>query len=58
DYDKDLLEVTVSALSGAPVPPLGPLGAPKPEDVKMMDKQRQRLQKRWSVAQKSWGLLR
>ncbi|KAI2648578.1 Polyamine deacetylase HDAC10 [Labeo rohita] len=53
-----LLQVTVSALSGAPVPPLGPLGAPKPEDVKMIDKQRQRLQKRWSVAQKSWGLLR
>ncbi|KAL1247155.1 hypothetical protein QQF64_022531 [Cirrhinus molitorella] len=58
DYDKNLLEVTVSALSGAPVPPLGPLGAPKPEDVKMIEKQRQRLQKRWSVAQKSWGLLR
>lgn len=57
-YDKDLLEVTVSALSGAPVPPLGPLGAPKPEDVQMMEKQRQRLQKRWSLVQECWGLLR
>ncbi|XP_073688706.1 polyamine deacetylase HDAC10 [Garra rufa] len=51
DYDKDLLEVTVSALSGAPIPPLGLLGAPKPEVVKMIEKQRQRLQK-------CWGLLR
>ncbi|XP_016113138.1 polyamine deacetylase HDAC10 [Sinocyclocheilus grahami] len=57
-YDKDLLEVTVSALSGAPVPPLGPLGAPKPADVQMMEKQRQRLQKRWSLVQECWGLLR
>lgn len=49
--DKDLLAVTLSALSGAPVPPLGPLGAPKPEDVQMMEKQRQRLQKRWGLLQ-------
>uniref|UniRef100_A0A673HVP1 Histone deacetylase domain-containing protein n=1 Tax=Sinocyclocheilus rhinocerous TaxID=307959 RepID=A0A673HVP1_9TELE len=53
-----LLQVTVSALSGAPVPPLGPLGAPKPADVQMMEKQRQRLQKRWSLVQECWGLLR
>uniref|UniRef100_A0A671L2B1 Histone deacetylase domain-containing protein n=1 Tax=Sinocyclocheilus anshuiensis TaxID=1608454 RepID=A0A671L2B1_9TELE len=45
------VRVTVSALSGAPVPPLGPLGAPKPADVQMMEKQRQRLQKRWSLVQ-------
>ncbi|XP_077066233.1 polyamine deacetylase HDAC10-like [Siphateles boraxobius] len=50
-YDKDLVEVTVAALSGAPVPPLGVLGAPKPEDVQMIEKQRQRLQKRWSLVQ-------
>uniref|UniRef100_A0A673HWJ3 Histone deacetylase domain-containing protein n=1 Tax=Sinocyclocheilus rhinocerous TaxID=307959 RepID=A0A673HWJ3_9TELE len=52
------VRVTVSALSGAPVPPLGPLGAPKPADVQMMEKQRQRLQKRWSLVQECWGLLR
>lgn len=57
-FDKDLLAVTVSALSGAPVPPLGPLGAHKPEDVQMMEKERQRLQKRWSSVQEGWGLLR
>ncbi|XP_043083593.1 polyamine deacetylase HDAC10 [Puntigrus tetrazona] len=48
-YDRELLEVTVSSLSGAPVPSLGPLGAPKPEDVQMIEKQRQRLQKRWGL---------
>lgn len=57
-YDKDLVEVTVSALSGAPVPPLGVLGAPRPEDVEMIEKQRQRLQKRRSLGQGCWGLLR
>jgi len=46
-----MVEVTASALSGAPVPPLGVLGAPKPEDVQMIEKQRQRLQE-------CWGLLR
>ncbi|KAK7121849.1 hypothetical protein R3I93_022821 [Phoxinus phoxinus] len=48
-YDKDLVEVTVAGLSGAPVPPLGVVGAPKPEDVQMIEKQRQRLQKRWGL---------
>nr|7KUV_A Chain A, Polyamine deacetylase HDAC10 [Danio rerio] len=48
-YDKDLLELTVSALSGASISPLGPLRAPKPEDVEMMEKQRQRLQERWGL---------
>lgn len=48
-YDKDLLELTVSGLSGASISPLGPLRAPKPEDVEMMEKQRQRLQKRWGL---------
>ncbi|XP_048013821.1 polyamine deacetylase HDAC10 isoform X1 [Megalobrama amblycephala] len=57
-YDKDLVEVTVAALSGNPVPPLGALGAPRPEDVQLIEKQRQRLQKRWSLVQEGWGLLR
>ncbi|XP_051739909.1 polyamine deacetylase HDAC10 [Ctenopharyngodon idella] len=57
-YNKDLVEVTVAALSGTPVPPLGALGAPKPEDVQVIEKQRQRLQKRWSLVQEGWGLLR
>ncbi|XP_067235529.1 polyamine deacetylase HDAC10 isoform X2 [Chanodichthys erythropterus] len=57
-YDKDLVEVTVAALSGNPVPPLGALGTPKPEDVQLIEKQRQRLQKRCSSVQEGWGLLR
>ncbi|XP_051546249.1 polyamine deacetylase HDAC10 [Myxocyprinus asiaticus] len=48
-YDKDLVEVTAAALSGAPAPALGALGPPKPEDFQAMEKQRQRLQKRWSL---------
>ncbi|XP_057185141.1 polyamine deacetylase HDAC10 isoform X2 [Triplophysa rosa] len=47
--DKDLMEVTVAALSGAPVPPLGTLGVLRREDVEMMEKQRCRLQKRWGL---------
>lgn len=47
--DKHLMEITVLALSGTSVPPLGALAAPRPEDVEMMEKQRCRLQKRWSL---------
>ncbi|KAA0724668.1 Histone deacetylase 10 [Triplophysa tibetana] len=47
--DKDLMEVTVAALSGAPVPPLGTLGVLRCEDVEMIEKQRCRLQKRWGL---------
>lgn len=48
-HDKDLVEVTVAALSGTPVRPLGALGAPKPEDVQVIEKQRRSLVKEWGL---------
>lgn len=51
--DKHLMEITVLALSGASVPPLGALAAPRAEDVEMMEKQRCRLQKRWSLLRRT-----
>lgn len=47
--DGDMLRATGVSLSGAPAPSLGPLDPPPAEDVKAIEAQRQRLQKRWRL---------
>ncbi|TRY97058.1 hypothetical protein DNTS_001463 [Danionella cerebrum] len=49
DCDGALLESTVSALSGTPLISLGVPEAPNLVDLQMIEKQRQRLQKHWSI---------
>ncbi|XP_046715305.1 polyamine deacetylase HDAC10 isoform X2 [Silurus meridionalis] len=45
----DMLRATGTSLSGAPAPSLGPLDPPLAEDIKALEAQRQRLQKRWGL---------
>ncbi|XP_058264902.1 polyamine deacetylase HDAC10 isoform X1 [Hemibagrus wyckioides] len=47
--DRDMVKATGASLSGASAPSLGPLDPPPPEDVEVIEAQRQRLQQRWGL---------
>lgn len=49
--EEKALRGTAASLQGDPVPSLGPLGAPPPEDVEAVERQRQRLQTSWKLLQ-------
>uniref|UniRef100_A0A8B9L8L2 Histone deacetylase 10 n=1 Tax=Astyanax mexicanus TaxID=7994 RepID=A0A8B9L8L2_ASTMX len=53
--DKDMVGGTCSSLSGSPAPILGPLGHPVDKDVEFIEKQRQRLQKKWGLLRNSFS---
>ncbi|KAK3526134.1 hypothetical protein QTP70_016109 [Hemibagrus guttatus] len=47
--DRDMVKATGASLSGASAPSLGPLDPPLPEDVQVIEAQRQRLQQQWGL---------
>ncbi|XP_067090995.1 polyamine deacetylase HDAC10 [Osmerus mordax] len=49
--EEKALRGTAASLQGDPVPSLGPLGPPPPEDVEAVERQRQRLQTSWKLLQ-------
>lgn len=49
--EEEVLGATAASLQGNPAPSLGPLGAPLPEDLKAIERQRQRLQTHWKLLQ-------
>lgn len=50
---KDMVRATCSSLSGSPAPVLGPLGHPVDKDLEFIEKQRQRLEKKWGLLRNS-----
>ncbi|XP_036376025.1 polyamine deacetylase HDAC10 [Megalops cyprinoides] len=49
DAEGETLRATVRSLMGEPVPALGPLGAPLPENTQAIEEQRRRLQSQWGL---------
>ncbi|MFT7816994.1 histone deacetylase 10 isoform X2 [Arapaima gigas] len=49
--EKEIIRVTAASLLGEPASTLGPLGPPLSENVKAVEKERQRLQTHWGLLQ-------